>query len=46
MSYHDDGLYRAGWLVQEFRAEVSQDERLALFDDLGCDGWKQVAVNE
>ncbi|MGC9348250.1 MAG: hypothetical protein ACP5JG_08955 [Anaerolineae bacterium] len=45
VSYHDDGLYHAGWLVQEFRADVSQDERTELLEDVGCDRWERVAIN-
>jgi len=44
ISYHDDGLYRSGWVVHEFRAGVSKGEREELFAKMGCSHWERVSI--
>jgi hypothetical protein len=44
VGYHDDGLYHAGWLVHEFRPDVSQAEREAWFVNMGCRRWTRVPI--
>jgi hypothetical protein len=44
IGYHDDGLYRAGWIVHEFRSNTNQGERQELFVRMGCTRWKRVTI--
>jgi hypothetical protein len=45
-SYHDDGLWRVGWLVHEFRPDVGKDQRQALFSKIGCHQWQEVSISK
>lgn len=44
VGYHDDGLWRSGWLVHEFRGDVSTPVRLELFARLGCIDWQKIST--
>jgi len=44
IGYHDDGLHHAGWMVHQFRVDVSQRARQDHFVRMGCTEWKQVAM--
>ena len=46
IGYHDDGLWRAGWLVHEFREGVSVAVQQAVSEQLGCQAWAAVPIQE
>ncbi len=42
IGYHNDGQWRAGWLLHEFREGVSEEEQQAVLDKLGCTNWVKI----
>ncbi len=44
VGYHHDGQWRAGWLVHEFRGDVSEEEQQGLLDQLGCKDWVELSA--
>jgi hypothetical protein len=44
IGYHSDGLWHAGWLVHQFREDVSEEERQVLLAKLGCDDWVEISA--
>ncbi len=42
IGYHNDGQWRAGWLVHQFRADVSEAEQQAALDKMGCTNWVEI----
>jgi hypothetical protein len=46
IGYHDDGLYHAGWIVHQFRAQVSQAKREEMFAKIGCNRWVRVSMDK
>jgi hypothetical protein len=44
VGYYNDELWHAGWLVQAFREGVSEAQKQAAFEALGCDRWAGIAT--
>lgn len=42
LSYHDDQLYRAGWVIHRPPAGVSPDEMGEIFVQMGCNRWEGI----
>ena len=42
IGYHNDGQWRAGWLMHRFQAGVSEAEQQDLLDQLGCTNWAEI----
>lgn len=44
VGYHNDGLWRAGWLVHEFQKGVNETEQQDILAKLGCTTWVEISV--
>jgi hypothetical protein len=44
IGYHNDGQWRAGWLMHRFQAGVSEEEQQDLLDKLGCTNWVEISA--
>ncbi len=44
VGYHDDGQWRAGWLVHQFQESVSEEEQQALLTRMGCTHWMEISI--
>jgi hypothetical protein len=44
MGYHSDDLWRAGWIVHQFREGVSEGEQQVLLAKLVCNNWVEISA--